>query len=1325
MIWLLLLTGALPLVLAAFAIHRRSWWTPSVGALPALAAGLLVPIGESLDLPWLLLGTRLGLDETARIFLLFTATLWTIAGFSASEALRGTREAGRFRVFFLLAMTGNLWLIIGQDLVSFYAGFALMGLASYGLVIHNGDRAALRAGKVYLALTLVGELALFLALVLIASQIGGLLPEPEDLADLQGTAIALLILGLGIKAGLVPLHVWVPLAYPAAPVAAAAVLSGAMSKVALLGWLRFLPLGEVASPEWGSFMVFLGMATLLYALPVGLLQSDPRTLLAYSSIGKAGLFVLVLGLILIEPALAPVGIAGLVLYAAHHALVKGGLFLGVGLRGWTTRQGTLQGWILGGLILLALAMAGAPLTSGALAKFAIKPILEPTDWAWLNPAMALVTLLTALLMLRFIQAVSRQPRPPGAGLDWSRAGGSGMARATVAWAILVVLVALLPFALGGPRRLGDQHGPDVDRTPDGHARPAGRTPAAGRASPARGDGATRRPPGPAASDQDQSALALTAAVARLGSRLARRQVPHRCSNRPVGPAKPGSGTSHAGLANRRSALARHPHGSPDPRGTHPLGAMSSLLVVAWVFPLILAAGARHPRLWWTPGVGAAPALCAALLIPTDTRLELDWLLIGATFGLDEIGRIFLLFTSILWLAAGIYAAASMRGTRHVGRFNTFFLLAMAGNLWLITGQDLVSFYVGFALMGISSYGLVIHEGDPAALRAGKVYLVLTLAAEVTLFVALVMIASTTGSIQPTPDDLVELDELTIGLLILGLAVKAGLVPLHVWLPLAHPAAPIPASAVLSGAMIKVALLGWLRFLPIGEIALPGWGLLFVFAGLATALFAVPIGLVQSNPKVLLAYSSVSKMGLMVIILGLMLLEPGVAPAAAMGLALYAGHHALAKGGLFLGVGLRKSAGAQGLVFSGLLLLALSMAAVPLTGGAVAKYGIKPVFAEIDWAWLKVAIALTTMATAFMMARFIWSMWHLKRAHPGERSVLADPERIAKQETGGGRASKIMFVLNRAAQWASFATRPSVDQNQAGHPERGSVPKVNWAAVGWVPLIGLVVLYPMVLGSPEAWVTDAGLIGLAILLALPVILIAIRRPAAVAPLVDKIEPGDLLGLVRPVLLAGHLSLRWSVRAYRPRECPTHGQGQRTSEYAHAKADPRSGPSLDLLAPGRRTLARHHGGFDRVGHDGSDPDAHHTAGLGSRSCIRSTRPCSRILRSWTSSRRWSRRGCRCPPPRSVRPRRTRSMAGSSRQRLSRCRPSPQTPRQIRSSPSEPRPSPRLRLRVRSAIRISLMSSAMRQAIAKSSWRAASSSRGYRSASTPHHSRTSWSC
>jgi hydrogenase-4 component B len=499
-----------------------------------------------------------------------------------------------------------------------------------------------------------------------------------------------------------------------------------------------------------------------------------------------------------------------------------------------------------------------------------------------------------------------------------------------------------------------------------------------------------------------------------------------------------------------------------------------LLPLAFALPLGLAAFANRRWAWWVPAFGAIPALVAVLLVPVGETLDLRWLMLGTRLGLDEIGRIFLLFTSIIWLAAGIYAVASRQTMPNPGRFNTFFLLAMAGNFWLIVGQDLVSFYTGFAIMGISSYGLVIHDGDRAALRAGKVYLILTLGSELALFVALVMIATTTGSMHPTPEDLVALNGLTIGLLILGLAVKAGLVPLHVWLPLAHPAAPIPASAVLSGAMIKVALLGWLRFLPIGEIAMPEWGLLFVFAGLATALYAVPIGLVQSNAKVLLAYSSVAKMGLMVVALGLIFLEPELAPVASVAVALYAGHHALTKGGLFLGVGLRKSAGARRWVFGGLVLLALSMAAVPLTSGAVAKYGIKPAFAALDSGILLIAIALTTITSALLMMRFLWIMGH----------VIPKP-----------------------------------------------IPGASWSLWGWVPLVGLVILYPLILGSPAAWVTDVGLILLAILLTLPIALVALRRPAALAPIIDSIKPGDLLGLVRPVLVAARWSLRRVFQAFR--------------------------------------------------------------------------------------------------------------------------------------------------------------------------------------------------
>ncbi|MBK1645732.1 hypothetical protein CKO25_13945 [Thiocapsa imhoffii] len=448
--WLLPLAVALPLLLSGVAARPAAWWTPGLAALPALVAAFVIPLGEILSLPWILLGMHLGLDETTRLFLFFTAFLWAVGGITASEALRQDPAAGRFRVFFLLAMSGNLLLVVAQDLVSFYTGFAMMGIASYALVIHEGHRASLRAGKIYLILTLVGELALFVALVLIASQVGLMMPDAADLATLPGGVIALVILGFGIKAGLVPAHFWAPLAYPAAPIAAAAMLSGAMSKTALLGWLRFLPLGDVALPAWGTLLIFLGLVSMFYALTVGLLQSNPRVILAYSSISKAGLFVLVLGIILIDPRLAPVGTAGLVLYATHHALVKGGLFLGLGLRRPDRDPDRTQVWVLAGLVLLAVAMAGGPLTSGAIAKDALKPLLNLTDWGWLETAVMIAAVLTTLLMIRFLFTLWSFPLAARPG-DHDPLDPSSTQPASLAvWAVLVGIVAIMPFVFATP-----------------------------------------------------------------------------------------------------------------------------------------------------------------------------------------------------------------------------------------------------------------------------------------------------------------------------------------------------------------------------------------------------------------------------------------------------------------------------------------------------------------------------------------------------------------------------------------------------------------------------------------------------------------------------------------------------------------------------------------------------------------------------------------------------------------------------------------------------------------------------------------------------------
>ncbi len=433
---LLILTWFAPLLAALVALVYSGRWLASVAALPALFTALLVPVGAHLEVSWLLLGSHFGLDAGGRIFLLFTALLWLFAGLQAELTMRDDPNLSRFRQFLLFAMAGNFWLIIGQDLVNFFLGFALMGLAAYGLVIHNGDAAALRAGRVYLAMTLVAEATLLAAFILIFEHTGTLAPAPVQLMGSGDWAVGLLIFSFGIKAGLVLLHVWLPLAHPAAPVPASAVLSGAMIKAALIGWMRFLPLGQETLWGWGTLMAIVGTVTVLYAIPVGLVQTNPKVVLAYSSVGKMGLMTAILGLALLTPALSPVIITALIFYAAHHGLAKGALFLGVGVA-----RGTNIKWMLLVLTIPALVLAGAPFTSGAMAKALIKPPLIEIEGLWANamPILLIIsTIGTTLLMARFLTLM--------------RTGQGSVANVTrwiaAPWLLLIGLILALPFFTG-------------------------------------------------------------------------------------------------------------------------------------------------------------------------------------------------------------------------------------------------------------------------------------------------------------------------------------------------------------------------------------------------------------------------------------------------------------------------------------------------------------------------------------------------------------------------------------------------------------------------------------------------------------------------------------------------------------------------------------------------------------------------------------------------------------------------------------------------------------------------------------------------------------
>lgn len=444
-----------PLVLAAaLALPRLRGAALALApwaAAPALAAVFVTP-PMAIEAPALLLGLRFGLDETGRSFLLFTSLLWLLAGFAARAYHADDPRRLALWAFWLAALAGNLWLIVALDAAGFYAGFALMSFTGYGLVVHARSDEAWRAGRVYLVMAVIGEAALLAGLLLRVAPVGSIaLPLPQAAGPHETVATVLLFIGFGVKAGVLGLHMWLPLAHPVAPTPASAVLSGTMIKAGVLGWMRFLPLGEQAWPTFGAAVTVLGLAAAFAAVAVGLTQRAPKTLLAYSSVSQMGFLTVGIGAALMLPAAWPALSAAIALYALHHALAKGALFLGVAAMPLGSRAGR---WSLVVLALPALALAGAPLTSGAHAKEALKSALTllPGGWpAWLTWLLPSAAVGSTLLMARFLVVMAVEAPGPkrGTTLPWLCAvAASAAATWLLAPPAAVNAAAAVPIAIG-------------------------------------------------------------------------------------------------------------------------------------------------------------------------------------------------------------------------------------------------------------------------------------------------------------------------------------------------------------------------------------------------------------------------------------------------------------------------------------------------------------------------------------------------------------------------------------------------------------------------------------------------------------------------------------------------------------------------------------------------------------------------------------------------------------------------------------------------------------------------------------------------------------
>jgi formate hydrogenlyase subunit 3/multisubunit Na+/H+ antiporter MnhD subunit len=406
----------LPVLVAPLLFTRAAPLLLPIAPWIPLSALLLLPwYGQIVELPWLLLGTRLGIDGTALPLVLLATVAWTVAGWHARQHIAADTQA-RFFFAWLLTWCGNLSVFLALDGASFYAAYAMMTFSAYGLVVFMGRPEDFRAGRVYLTMAVVGEGMLLSAVLLLGIEAGNpdLTVGPALVASTVNPNIigVLMLAGFGVKMGLIGLHMWLPLAHPQAPVPASAVLSGVILKAGLIGWLRYLPHGQDGFELLGLGLLSIGFVTAFFGAVVGITQSKLKSLLAYSSVSQMGLIAAIVALALLDPAEAGHYVAIATLFALHHGLAKCTLFLAADLVHTAPVVARRLLWIP------AAALAGLPLTSGALAKAAWKGAL-PLALNDVTPLLIASSVLTTLLMARMLViAWPRDKRSASGAWPW-------------------------------------------------------------------------------------------------------------------------------------------------------------------------------------------------------------------------------------------------------------------------------------------------------------------------------------------------------------------------------------------------------------------------------------------------------------------------------------------------------------------------------------------------------------------------------------------------------------------------------------------------------------------------------------------------------------------------------------------------------------------------------------------------------------------------------------------------------------------------------------------------------------------------------------------
>lgn len=396
------------------------------------------------------------------LMLLTTAGIWFLTTMFLTQYVPTRKKRNRFHFFFLLTYGSTLGFFMTDNILNQFTFFEILSLSGYFLIIHDEDNAAHEAGMLYLTMAILGGLCALLGILiayeatgsLMVSEIGRFLPAmgAEPMA-----AGGLLFFGYAVKAGIFPLHIWVPKAYAAAPTPAAAVLTGILAKTGLYGLYTTVILLTGSQPVFGWLAVALGFVTLLHGGVLALFQRNVKHILAYSSMSQYGLILLAIGVGALSGPEGMMAVGGAFIHMVSHSLFKVLLFLSIGLLYLKTQElnlnlihgiGKKSGMLAACFSIAILSAWGMPGFTGSTSKSLIHEGLA--HWSHTLPAWGETTAeglfilgsaLTVAYFLKLFTALFLDPVSEFADMLWLKR----RKRASVPMLLLGVLILATGF----------------------------------------------------------------------------------------------------------------------------------------------------------------------------------------------------------------------------------------------------------------------------------------------------------------------------------------------------------------------------------------------------------------------------------------------------------------------------------------------------------------------------------------------------------------------------------------------------------------------------------------------------------------------------------------------------------------------------------------------------------------------------------------------------------------------------------------------------------------------------------------------------------------